>query len=553
MSTVIPCTDLFFLTYIDKFCSSDVPKILQNGKYDIAYLARFGVTLEYYLWDTATMMHCWYSELPKDLASLFAFFMRDSMYWKDMAETASLSEYYEYNARDTYGTAIVFLAWMLEAPEWAKQNYLMEFPLLFACHLCEMTGIKRDAEKLEIARKEYDTKIAEQTAQLCIEVGTPNFNPNSPKQVGQLLRALGCGDLPSTDEKNLAKAAFRHPLNDRIVNLILDIRGDRKLVSTYLDGSKDFVGRTLYALNPHNTDSGRLASKEHHFWCGSNIQNQPRGHSVKQTYVADDGFLLGEVDLEQAESRDTAYITGDTKLIANVSCGKDFHSLNASSFFGTAYDKIYSDELHKTLDKPLRDLAKRVNHGANYNMGPDVLVDTMGLKLIYKAASLLGLPRFWNPRQIATELLGRFATTYTVVRHDYQEWIKHTVETSKLLVGATGWTRYCFGSPSKSKQDLNAYIAHCPQSLNAMVLNKAFMKIFYEIALHPEHRNNFRLLCQIHDSVLFQYREGHEYLADKVREFMEIPVVIKDIKGITREFTVPAAVKIGGKTWAELG
>ena len=77
-----------------------------------------------------------------------------------------------------------------------------------------------------------------------------------------------------------------------------------------------------------------------------------------------------------------------------------------------------------------------------------------------------------------------------------------------------------------------------------MVLNKAFMKVFYEIAIHPEHRHNFRLFAQIHDSILFNYRIGYEHLAYKVKELMEIPVVIKDIKGIQRTFTVPAAVKI---------
>ena len=333
ITTVIPCTDMFFLTYIDKFCSSPVPKILQNGKYDISYLLRYGVVVECYMWDTATMQQCWYSELPKGLAASTAFFLRDSMYWKDMAETSSLSEYYEYNGRDCYGTAGVSILDM-EAPDWAKRNIMMEFPLNFACLLCEMTGIKRDYEVLNRVRAEYDVKIAADQERLAIEVGTPGFNSNSPKQVLALLKALGCGDLTSSDEKNLAKASFRHPLNDRILTQILDIRGDRKLVSTYLDESKDFRGRVLYSLNPHSTDTGRLASKEHHFWCGSNVQNQPRGPAVKQTYIADDGFLFGEVDLEQAESRDTAYITGDTRLIS-MSSGRDFHSLNASAFFGT--------------------------------------------------------------------------------------------------------------------------------------------------------------------------------------------------------------------------
>ena len=78
------------------------------------------------------------------------------------------------------------------------------------------------------------------------------------------------------------------------------------------------------------------------------------------------------------------------------------------------------------------------------------------------------------------------------------------------------------------------------------------MKVFYELALHPEHRQNFKLCAQVHDSILFQFRRGHEYLAEEVRKRMEIPVVIRDIKGVERTFTVPAAIKIGKPgTWAK--
>jgi hypothetical protein len=45
------------------------------------------------------------------------------------------------------------------------------------------------------------------------------------------------------------------------------------------------------------------------------VQNVPVGKIVKQTVVADEGFYLAECDLEQAETRDTAYITGDTNLL----------------------------------------------------------------------------------------------------------------------------------------------------------------------------------------------------------------------------------------------
>lgn len=551
-STVLPMDTDWCYDWAQKFLAISAPKILQNGKYDINYLMRYGLIMGSYAWDTATLMHCWYSELPKDLASLSAFFVRDSMYWKDLAETNDLETYYLYNAKDTHQTALVLLGWISEAPAWAHTNYRMEFPLLFPCMLSELTGIARDLPRLKDSNEKITAKIASANENLSAELGVPNFNTNSPPQKKALLKILGCGDLDATDEKNLAKARLRHPLNQRILSQVSTIQKDRKLLSTYLVEGKELNGtsRILWSLNPHGTDTGRLASKEHHFWCGLQIQNIPRGQTVKATLCADDGFYLGESDLEQAESRDTAYITGDRNLIAAVSSGRDFHAVNASSFFGIPYEAIYDDATGKTLDKKLRDLAKRVNHGASYNMGWSVLIDTMGEDKIQEAQKLLKLPARWTLREVAEHLLNVFTLTYPDVRIGYQDWIRRTVSLTHKLTGATGWTRYCFSDPTKSKTALNGYVAHNPQSLNAMTLNVAYLKVFYEIAL--PNPKDFKLMAQIHDSIFFQYRIGREDLAQKVKSLMEIPVNITDVKGIKHTFTVPAALKCGKKYWSEL-
>ena len=78
-----------------------------------------------------------------------------------------------------------------------------------------------------------------------------------------------------------------------------------------------------------------------------------------------------------------------------------------------------------------------------------------------------------------------------------------------------------------------------------MTLNRAYMKVFYEIALHPDHNRNFKLCAQIHDSILFQFRAGHEYLAEMVAKCMQIPVTVRGYDGKDRTFTVPSAVKDG--------
>ena len=581
-SCVLPLDSNWALTWMRKFCDTPAQKIFQNGKYDNSYLLRYNSPCRNWLWDTAHFMHSWYSELPKDLAFLNAFFLRKVVYWKDLAETNDLSEYYRYNALDTWATANVWIQQLLTAPAWARKNYSLEFPLVYPCLLAELTGLKRDTDKLLDTRVQVDAEESAALVSVQTMVGKRDFNTGSPIQVKTLLHILGNKDIESSNEKDIAKAMLRHPLNGRILTKILDIRGLRKLASTYLrldsdakqsgihageGGAKEYKGRILYALNPHGTDTGRLASREHHFWCGLQIQNIPRGKEVKQTIRADEGFYLGECDLEQAESRDTAHISGDESLIKAVSGSRDFHSVNASAFFGVPYDDIYDDTKGKTKDKKLRDLAKRVNHGANYNMGPGVLIDTMGLDKIWEARKLLRL-LYSDPKDIASHLLAQFHKTYPFIRGKYYESVINEIGTTKRLVSRAyhhtkfnkeiesrtkcdlsdtyinegDWTRYCFGNPSKNKSDLNSYVAHCPQSLNARTLNEAFLTVFYDVAL--KNPTTFRLHAQIHDSILFSYAPGTNH-PEEVKQCMEIPTTVRDVSGITRTFVVPAALKIG--------
>ncbi len=588
ISVVLPLDSDYSLAIMRKWnWELKAPKIMQNGKYDISYLARYNAPVYNYLYDTANLFHCWYSELPKDLGFLNSFFIRKAVYWKDLAETNDLHEYYRYNALDTWGTGNAFLAMLHEAPEYAIQNYLLEFPLTFPCHMSEMTGIARDMDMLEIARKQQQDIVDKYSAQLDRILGTPageSFNVKSSPNKKALFKILGCGDLKQQDEKSIKKAMYRHPFNARVLRLVLDIIKARTLISNYLTAGKEFYDqdgnnpRYLYSLNPHGTDTSRLASKSHHFWCGDNVQKIPRGKIVKQTFKADPGFLLCEVDLAQAESRDTGYISGDETLIYNVEHSPDFHCSNAAGFFGVPFEELYDAVAGRVLNKDLRQLGKPVNHGANYNMGAYVLIDTMGEEKIVMAKQLLGLPRFWTYLQVADYLLEQFHKLYPGIKGVFYEGVKEEIGRTKMLRSMAwhhdwtetemltsppyegdylalfdhAWTRYCFGNPSTNKRHLNAYIAHPPQSLNAQTLNKSYLSVFHDIAINPEHSPNFKLNAQIHDSILFQHRIGHEYLKDMVVERMQVPVTIRAYDNEIRTFCVPADASESGKYWSEL-
>ena len=192
---------------------------------------------------------------------------------------------------------------------------------------------------------------------------------------------------------------------------------------------------------------------------------------------------MSEVDNSQSESRCTAYISEDLQLIDSVENSPDFHCQNASLFFGIPFDQLFDVGKMKVLRKDIRTVSKRVNHGANYNMGPDVLVDTMGTAEVLRAGRLLGLPRGWSPRKIAEHLLTCFHKAYpNIAGKYYKEAIAEVVKTG-MLVGATGWTRRTFLQPLKSKLALNAVVAHAPQSLSVMLVNKAFFRVWKELQI----------------------------------------------------------------------
>ena len=572
-TVVVPCDSLFNIIFIRNVCGTLPPKTLQNGKYDIAYLLRFGCPITNYLFDTLNLFHSWLSELPKDLGFISSMMVRSYSYHKDEGGGTEKYARYSYNAKDTYYTCISTLALLCELPPYAHRNYEQEFPLSFPCILSEHTGIKYDSIAAGKNRGKVEESRLRELKRLQVMVNCPTFNPGSWQQTQKLFAMLGSKDVTSTDKKAQDKVAFRHPLNKVIISRIAQYREDSKENGSYYKNSIPWLGRCFYALNPFGTDTGRLSSRESQFWCGLQIQNIKRddddtsGANVKDTLIADTGFYMGEADFSQNEARGTAYLSGDTALIEAVDDpSTDFHGLNASKFFGVPYSEIVISKpsvidqegrvlewVHKVINKALRDLSKRTNHGANYNMGPQVMLDTMGIEKVLRAKQLLKLPRHWTLIKVTEYLLDVFSKTYPIMKGAWYDKCIADVENTGTLVGPTGWTRKCFGKPSRSKGDkraLNAYVAHPPQSLAAMVLNKAYMRVFYEVYL--PNPKDFKLHAQIHDSILFSYRIGFEHLAWKVKECMDISIPVKDTFGVERVLRVPVDLKGQGARWSEL-
>lgn len=537
-SVVVPFKDMLAHQFVRNVNANSVPKIFQNGMYDNLYFLRFSAPSNNWIYDTQHMFHSWYSELPKRLDFITAFTVREIRYWKDDS-AGSEHNLYEYNAKDCWATLMSWCALMLEVPDWARNNYLLEFPLVFPCLHMEADGLALDSGRFNSARQEAEDKLDIQRKKLAAWLGE-DFNPASPDQCKRLLKVLGMGDVESADSKAMNACAAVHPFNELIVSAIIAYRKQAKLLSTYFVWDKFWNGRLYYKTNPAGTDTGRMASTESSFWTGLQIQNIPAKGGVKDYIIADKGYEIGECDFSQAEARCVGYMSGCGSLIELVESDKDYHSWNAHKFFGVPYEEITKD---------LRQLAKRVGHGANYCMGPAVLLETMGAKAVAEARLLLKLPAKWTLTQVCQHLLKTYENAYPEVKKDWYDDIKRTIKLKKKLTSPLGWTRHFFSDPTLSKPAMNAAVAHGPQNLNSGVLNKVFYKIWHS-TMYGDLRGKVRLKAQIHDSILYCYNTEDSPTA--VQEMMRYPIPVRDPHGVTRTMLIPSDMNAGETSWGSL-
>lgn len=515
------------------------PKILQNGIYDCSWFTRYGTPVYNWSFDTMDLFHSWYSELPKRLDFVASFCVRESWFWKNDGKSGRWEDYCEYGCRDVWATSCAFLYLMAEMPEWAMRNYITKFPLNFPALLAGVRGWKIDEERRDKVREERIPEVEATRDFLGKLVGNVNFNPGSPKQVIALLSVISKNKITSSDEDSLNKVAKEHPLNQLICDNVLKYREVSKVISTYHNATL-IHGRFLYALGPSKTDTSRFNSNKGFLWCGGNVQNIPRGFTVKQYFIADEGYFLAEPDASQADARGMAYLSGDENLIETIESPLDFHTVNATKFFGLVYDQI------TTI---LRDLIKRVGHGVNFNMAEDTLLQTMGAEMVLQAKRLLNLPANWGLKKVCGHLIEAYHKIYPGLRRDYYPFLTDMIRATHRYTGPTGLTRWFFGDPTKSKHELNALIAHTAQSLTGQIINQGFRKLF---AFEKKTNGGIKIIAQIHDSCPFQYRIGRLDLAIEAAQMMKIPIRVKDCRGKERTMTLPIELKAEGVRWSEL-
>ena len=253
----------------------------------------------------------------------------------------------------------------------------IEEPLIGVLSRMELAGVKVDLGVL----RDYSDGLRAQVMNLEAEIrdtaGEPDLNINSPKQIGELLfeklnldpraKKPRKGNWP-TDEKTLQELSDRSPIIDKI----LDYRGLRKLLGTYIEPFPSYVsprdGRVHTTFNQALTATGRLSSSN------PNLQNIPirteQGREIRKAFVPDGpGSVIMSADYSQIELRIMAHLSGDSHLIEAFREGTDVHAATASKIFRVPVAQVTSDQ---------RRIAKTANFGIMYGISAFGLSQNLG-------------------------------------------------------------------------------------------------------------------------------------------------------------------------------
>lgn len=542
----------------------DIPKVMHNGLYDALHSIAYHAEPIHWTLDTMAMAHAEHSSLPKTLDFVASITLPDYMQWKPEAEASAkqkdINAYWNYNAKDTWYTARILLHYLRNLPAYARRNYATLFPLVYPSLYGAYEGLKIDKDKRIELRNAAEIEAEKNLSALKTMLANPDFNPGSPKQVQTYIYDIfGAIDphiglrrdattgrrtrmVRGTDEKNLSAIGEQHPLLLRVTSSILDYRGAKKAISTYFDFDQ-LNGRLLWSLNPFGTDSGRMSCSASSFWCGTQVQNIP--YYAKEMLIADEGYTLIELDNSQSEARCTAYLAQDLALITALENPlQDFYRSLGTLFFGIPYPEVTTELRNAVL--------KKIVHGTNYVMGAQTFVENAGVENLLKGAAILGIhisldkkppPGHITLKAFATMLLESYHKPFFRVREWYKEVVQE-VSTTHMLVSPLGYTRKFFGDINKDHNLMRSAVAHAPQNLSVMILNKGLWKVWKRV---KEGKGLIRFKAQIHDSIFLQI---HDSILEET-----VPLIQQDLYNPVevhgRTLVIPVDYKYG-KSWGKM-
>jgi len=499
-----------------------IAKIGQNVKFDLMVLRRLGVAVRGRKYDTMILHYLLDPESRHNMNTLAERYLNyrpieiETLIGKgqkqltmDLVNVERVKEYAAEDADVTLQLKQVLLP-MVERIGLHDLYFEIEEPMIEVLADIEMAGVRIDSAALAEYAVELNRTMAELEAAIRTEAGEPSLNINSTRQLGEVLFAkMRIAEKPKmtktkqlcTDEEYLQTFAHKH----RIVDLILEYRGVKKLLSTYVEALPQLVNRTTgrihTSFNQAVTATGRLSSTN------PNLQNIPvrdeMGRRIRKAFIpSDDDHLLLSADYSQVELRLMAHLSGDESLIAAFEHGEDIHAATAARLFGKPLAEVTPEERRR---------AKTANFGIIYGISP------FGLS-----------QRLEIPRKEAKEIIDGYFRSYPKVK----EYMDRVVEKAR----EEGFVATIFGR----RRYLNDIASHNAvarglaerNAVNAPIQGSA--ADIMKIAMIDVHRRfaaegiRSQVILQVHDElVVDMLREEQEQVVRIVTESMESAARLK--------------------------
>lgn len=513
-----------------------IEKIGQNMKFDMLMLFMYGIELKGKLFDTMIAHYLLQPELRHGMDYLAEIYLKyRTIHFEEVvgekgknqidirfADPDLLCKYAAEDADITFRLKHI-LEKELQAGGLTKLFEEVEMPLVKVLAKMELEGVRIDTEALK-ASSEILTADALALENEIQEIAGVSFNVSSPAQVGEVLfERLKLDDKAkktktgqySTTEEVLEKLRSKHP----IVGKILDYRGLKKLLSTYIDALPQLVnpktGKVHTSFNQTVTSTGRLSSTN------PNLQNIPirdaQGKEIRKAFIPDDGSVFLSADYSQIELRIMAHLSGDKNMIEAFLEGHDIHTATAAKIYNIPFSEVTSD---------LRRKAKTANFGIIYGISAFGLADRLGIS-----------------RTEAKTLIDDYFATYPGVKKYMDDAIasareKGYVETilgrRRFLADINSQNSVVRGYAERNA--INAPI----QGSAADIIKIAMVKIQQSL---EEQQLNAKMTMQVHDELNFVV-PLHEAEITKKLVVYEMESAVK--------LTVPLIAECGiGANWLE--
>ena len=358
--------------------SDKIMKIGQNIKYDYEVLSRYDVTLQGKMFDTMIAHYLIQPELHHNMDYMAETLLgyqtihieellgpkgKKQKNMRDLSPT----DIYEYAAEDADITLRLKNVLEPRLKELGVEELFwdIEMPLVRVLADMELNGVCLDTEALQETSKIFTERMIQYEQEIYKEAGE-EFNISSPKQVGDILFGkLQIMDKPKktktgqyvTSEEVLQSLEGKNP----IVRNILNYRGMKKLLSTYIDALPKLInprtGHIHTSFNQALTATGRLSSSD------PNLQNIPvrtdDGKEIRKCFIPEEGCLFFSADYSQIELRIMAHLSEDENMMEAFREGHDIHRATAA--------KIWHEDIDKVTDAQ-RKKAKQANFGIIYGI-----------------------------------------------------------------------------------------------------------------------------------------------------------------------------------------